>query len=189
MTQVKTFTVDEYFALERASDVKHEYIDGEIREMPGTSRSHSSIQYRLLGWLYVHFNAVSNPCFVSGSESRVSIDQTKYVYPDVVVTCGEEQYLPGVHPDTLTNPTLIVEILSDSTAEYDQGDKLNLYHEVESLQQIVFVDQYRVVVQVWTRVGRTWTRREYVGLDSTVMLESIGVTLDLRDMYRDVKFE
>jgi Uma2 family endonuclease len=189
MTQVRLFTVDEYFALERASDVKHEYIDGEIIDMPGATPAHGLIDHQLMLWLGIQFLGEPRRCFVLGSDTRVRVSERQFVYADLTITCGELAYTFDRQPPTLINPTLVIEILSDSTADYDRGDKLALYQSMDSVQQVMHVDQHSPAIDVHTRVGESWTVTTVSGLDSAVTLESIGVTLNLRDIYRDVKFE
>jgi Uma2 family endonuclease len=189
MTQVKLFTVEEYFALERASDVKHEYIDGEIRDMPGVSSAHELIMSNLHYLLMAFYWNGKSACRPAGPELQIGIDRTKYTYPDLSVICGERVFQREEKEYTLVNPTLLVEVLSDSTADYDRGDKLALYQSMDTVQQVMHIEQHSPAIDVHTRVGESWTVTTVSGLDSTVTLESIGVTLNVRDIYRDVKFE
>jgi Uma2 family endonuclease len=189
MTQVRLFTVDEYFALERASDVKHEYIDGEIRLVPGATEQHNLILWNLAKWLMPDEDDAEFDCIGAGPDMRVQIDEARYVYPDLVMTCGERHYLAGANPPTLLNPTLIIEILSQSTAEYDPHEKLELYKAIPSVQQIVIVEQFHPRLVIHTRDEATWHIAERAGLASSVVLDSIGVSIPLKRIYRKVRFE
>jgi Uma2 family endonuclease len=188
MTQVKLFTVDEYFALERASDVKHEYIDGEIRDVPGAKRNHGRIAQqlsRLLGNLLA-----GSDCFIYIADMRVQVDPEKYTYPDLVMVCGEEQYRDEASVDTLLNPTIVIEIISDSTAHYDYGRKLSLYQSVPSIRQIVLVEQDEpFITWVMRTPDASWSHHTASGLDELLTLTAIGLTLPLREVYATVPFD
>ena len=176
------FTPEEYLALERQAEFKSEYFAGEVFAMAGASQRHNLIAanvIRLLGNQLLEHN-----CNVYPSDMRVKIPQVKkYTYPDVVVVCGEEQF-EDEDKDTLLNPSLIVEILSESTEAYDRGKKFEHYQSLESLQEYVLIaqDSYRIERYV-RQDDRTWTYTEFHSRDDVVTLPTIGCTLSLKDVY------
>ncbi|MBA4185314.1 MAG: Uma2 family endonuclease, partial [Acidobacteria bacterium] len=120
----KYISPEEYLALERKAVEKHEYFDGEIYEMAGASEEHATISSNVNASL--NFQLKKRPCKSYQSDLRVHIPATNlYTYPDVVVVCGKPQLLEDAHLDTLLNPTLIIEVLSPSTADYDKGAKFD----------------------------------------------------------------
>jgi Uma2 family endonuclease len=110
-----------------------------------------------------------------------------YTYPDVVVACGQLQ-LEDDRRDTLLNPTIIFEVLSDSTAHYDRGEKFAQYRQIESLQEYLLVSQDRCRIERFVRRGDEWVLREFNDLQDAVDLESVGCTLRLFEVYDRVEF-
>ena len=175
----------EYLASERLAEAKREYIAGEIVAMAGTSRNHSLIESNVLAGLHGQLKGKS--CETYGPDMRVRIDSThSYVYPDVVVACGDIRFEDN-HLDTLVNPTVVIEILSPSTASRDRGIKWQQYRRIPSLVDYLLVaqDQYRI--EQWTRrSGDIWSTNIIEGLDGIVELASIGCRLELGDVYERV---
>ena len=180
-----SFTEDEYLALERASQTKHEFIDGEIISMAGGSPRHSLIATnvaRALG------NALRDrPCAVLGSDQSVNIASIGgYVYPDVTVICGKPE-LGRKNPAAVQNPVLLVEVLSKSTRHYDLGEKFDHSRKLPSLMDFVAIRKNERRVQHWhrTEVGR-WELAEVEG-EGTVELPGLGVTISLAELYEKVE--
>src|SRR5215213_3669301 len=137
-------TPEEYLAIERRSETKSEYFNGEMFAMVGASRKHNLIAGNIFGELRQGLKG--KPCEAYTNDMRVRIPATGlYTYPDVVVVCGEPEF-EDEHIDTLINPTLVVEVLSDSTESYDRGKKAGFYRSVESIGEYLLVsqDEYRV---------------------------------------------
>jgi Uma2 family endonuclease len=182
-TQPKTFlTPEEYLALERASETKCEYVNGEMFLMTGASREHNVIAINIAGELRQQLKG--QPCETYGSDMRVYAPATGlYTYPDVVVVSGEPSF-QDAHVDTLLNPTLIVEVLSESTESYDRGKKFAQYRSVESLTEYLLVaqDEYRVEQFVRQPDGR-WLLADIRSLDASVELSSVPCRLELREVY------
>ena len=112
-------------------------------------------------------------------------DNGLYTYPDISVVCGPEEFLPDAYLDTLLNPTVLIEVLSRSTEQYDRTDKFLLYRELPSLQHYVLVESQRVLVLVYTRTGPgSWTLQEYRGRAAEAPLPAIGAALPLAELYR-----
>lgn len=185
---VKKMSPDEFLAFERAADEKHEYYDGIIVAMSGAKRAHNTISTNLNGLLWQHFKGKN--CENYSNDMRVFVPKTRlFAYPDIVVICGEPQFQDNV-PDTLTNPILLIEILSDSTEGYDRGLKFQNYRSIDSLKEYVLVSQDKASVEKYIKHGDGfWRLSEATGLDELITLESIDCSLTLADVYDKVNFD
>ena len=184
-SQPKTYlTPEEYLAMERQNDYKSEYIDGEVFAMTGASRRHNLITINL--GREVSQQSKGQPCEAYSSEMRVRIPERGYMYPDVVIVCGEPRFEDG-HLDTLLNPTVLIEVLSKSTESYDRGKKFYLYRTIESLAEYVLVaqDEYRVE-QYTKQPDGPWTLAEHRSPEDVVELASVQCTLAPREVYEKV---
>lgn len=173
-------TPDEYVAWEERQDIRHEYAFGEVFPMPGGTFAHFLIISNLAFALRVAL--AGRAAFVLADGMRLQIHGDRYVYPDVSVILGE----PAFRDDrrtTLTNPTLVAEVLSRSTAAYDRGEKLALYGSVASIQEVVLVDAEARRVEVARRTEGGWDVGA-AATDGEVRLESLGVAVALTDVYR-----
>lgn len=182
---VEPLTVAEYFALDAASERKWEYYQGYVRAMAGASFSHSLIAgnaARHLG------NAlVDGRCTTHISDLRVAVTEKVYYYPDIVVVCGPPD-LTDSRPEAVRNPSLVVEVLSDSTGARDRGEKLDAYQQIDSLHTYVLLWQNEARAQVWTRESATrWTAEHVHGLDAVLQVEALGLSLPLAEVYRNVE--
>jgi len=180
-THAVRYTYKEYVWFEQSSNVKHEYLDGQIYAMAGGTPEHSALQATVLSLLFPQLRA--GRCRVHTSDLRVRVLATGLAtYPDVSVVCGTCELDPedGI---SVTNPTLLVEVLSKSTEEYDREEKFAHYKRIPSLRQYVLVSQKERKVEVWSRDGDiTWTCA--VSKDGDVAdLGSIGARLDVRELY------
>ena len=175
-------TVQEYFALERTSDARHEYVDGEILAMAGETPTHNRIARNICVCLENAFGTRSCESFIENIRTRVSPSQ--YRYPDIAALCGEALFDEG-KPPTLLNPAVIVEVLSPSTEVADRGEKFNEYRQLETLTDYILVAQDRIEVAHYARQSeRQWTVTIYVELQDRLVLPSLEVTLTLADVYR-----
>jgi Uma2 family endonuclease len=180
----KRYTPEEYLALERKAKYKSEYCNGFITAMSGASRDHN----RIAGNFYrkISDQLEDGPCEAFVNDMRVRVTPTGlYTYPDVVV-CGEAQFLDD-ELDTLLNPTLIVEVLSPSTEGYDRGDKFSHYRRLDSLREYLLIAQNEVMVERHVRKGKKWVVTKYQDMEETLVLESIGCAVPLRQIYKRVK--
>jgi Uma2 family endonuclease len=184
--QVKTYvSQEEYLAIERKAEYKNEYVNGEVFAMTGASRKHNLIAGNIGAQLNAKLKG--KPCEVYPGEMRVKAPASRsYVYPDVVVVCGEPE-LEDAYLDTLLNPTLVVEVLSKSTESYNRLAKAGYYRTIESLAEYMLVaqDEYRIEQYVKQADGR-WLLADIRGLESIIDLQSIGCSLVLRDVYDKV---
>lgn len=148
----RPITLEEYLVLSAESEEKLEFVNGEIVAMAGAREAHSTVQMNVALALATRLHG-KKPCRVHGSDLRVTIDETGlYAYPDITVVCGQPEWAP-TRPESLMNPGLLVEVLSESTANYDLGAKTAHYRRRESVEGIVHVDSRARRVDVWTRMG------------------------------------
>jgi Uma2 family endonuclease len=178
-------TSAEYLVFERQSEEKHEYQGGEIIAMSGASRAHGRISWNLSGTLFPQLESRGCEAFVS--DMRVHIPVTdRYTYPDLVVACGDPRF-EDAELDTLTTPTLIIEILSPTTEDRDRGTKLFQYRSIPSLEVILLVAQDRVHVEQYLRQGDgSWILTDFDDLETVLELPAIGSRLTLADIYKRV---
>ena len=180
-------TAADYLALERQAETKSEYLNGHIYAMGGASRSHNRITVNLTAVL--HAQLKRKPCEPFSGDMRVKVNPTGlYTYPDVVVVCGEPRF-EDAQVDTLLNPTVIIEVLSDSTEAYDRGGKFAHYRALESLNDYLLVAQDQPRIEHYQRQpdGR-WLYSATDGLDAQVEISTIGCVLHLAEVYERVAF-
>lgn len=177
----------EYLAFERQSDLRHEYINGEVIAMAGASRAHSLIKGNLMGIFKNQLRGQG--CEVHDSDFRVKVEATGLLtYPDLSVVCGEVILADGIF-DTLINPVVIVEVLSPSTRRYDRTEKFSDYRKIPSFKEYILVAQDKAHIERYLRrEDGVWELTEVEGFDSKLSLNSISMTLSLADVYEQVKF-
>lgn len=183
-----THTVEEYLAFERASDTKHEYYAGQIVAMAGASYAHNLIAGDTYASLHAQLRG--QQCTVLPSDQRLRISPVgPLTYPDIMAVCGQPHFTDE-RPDTVTNPTVIIEILSPSTDDDDRGRKTRHYRTLAPLQEYVLIaqDEYRIEHCVRAENGR-WRFTEATDPAATIHLSSIGCTLTLADTYERVTFD
>ncbi len=179
-------SIEEYLAFERGSQEKHEYYKGEVFAMSGAGRRHNIIFSNLFGEVLI--NLKGKPCQPFGSDMRLHIPQnTLFTYPDISVYCGEELN-EDLDNDNAIKPTVLIEILSPSTRDYDRGGKFKLYREIPSLKEYVLVDTESILVEVF-RINQTghWELEEYKSPESILQCTSLSISVALKDIYRATK--
>ncbi|MBX3081205.1 MAG: Uma2 family endonuclease [Anaerolineae bacterium] len=183
----RRLTAEEFLAWERASDTKHEYFDGDIIDFAGTSLDHARILQNIAGLFYNQLRGGN--CQSFSTEIRVRVGKNRaYTYPDVVVICGEPQVADDQR-DTVLNPTLIIEVLSPSTALIDRVKKFDLYTSIPTLQEYVLIHQDRPVSEQYVRQAiDKWLYTRINGLGNHLALPSLGCTLAMTDIYERVVF-
>lgn len=186
--QPRFYTPEAYLDLEATAEDKSEYRDGEIVPMPGGSTDHNEIA----GNLYAHlkFALRQQPYKVFIGDVRLWIPTFRlFTYPDVTVISGEPAFYPG-RTDTVTNPQMIVEVLSQSTRNYDQGDKFDSYRTIPEFQEYVLVDQYQVYVKQFVKTAEGyWLLKEYGGVQQIVTFTSVDFAIRLEEIYEGVKLQ
>ncbi len=179
-------TPEEYLVWERKAPFKNEYLSGQILAMSGASRAHNLITGNTFNGLYNQL--VDRDCEVYTGEMRVKASPTtSYFYPDVVVVCDDPCFEDDTF-DTLLNPTIVVEVLSPSTAAYDKGEKFESYKQIASLQEYILISQDRVNVERHFRLGTQWRTIEFQNLADVLPLDSIRCELPLSYIYRRVQW-
>jgi Uma2 family endonuclease len=188
LPQTSFFTPAQYLAFERATDARHEYLDGQIYAMAGESIEHSRICVNISGELRGQLKG--RPCeALSPNMKVVTSSSGMFAYPDVVVVCGG----PPFHDerrDVLTNPAIIFEVLSPSTEAYDRGEKFLRYRtQIETLQDYVLVSQAKPLVEHFSRrPDGSWVYEAVSGLASVLHLASVDCRLSLEEVYSRVVF-
>ena len=176
-----------YVAFDRDSAGKHEYYDGTIYAMAGGSVRHNRIAGSTYATLYRQLR--QRNCNIYPSDMRVKVVQTGlYTYPDITITCGNEQY-EDEKEDILLNPIIIIEVLSPSTEKYDRGKKFHQYRSILSLREYVLIAQDEYHVEQFTRQSdNTWVFSETIGRDGSIEVRTIQCTLLLEEVYEKVDF-
>ena len=181
------FTVEEYLEFDRKSEIRNEYYNGQIYAMAGGTHNHAIINANISGELRARLKG--RACRTTSSDLRVQIPvKGSYVYPDVVVVCGEPQYGDKV-TDVLLNPTLVIEVLSPSTESLDRGLKSSYYRSHDSLREYAIVSQTEARVEIYTRQPSGWLLAESAGLDTACHFKSVDCTVPLAEIYDKVNFE
>jgi Uma2 family endonuclease len=179
-------TVEEYLELERAAERKHEYLNGEMFAMAGASRRHALIVTNLVRELGQYLK--DRPCEVYSTDMRLRVSPTGlYTYPDVAVVCGPPQFADE-DCDTLLNPTLIVEVLSESTKNYNRGEKFRHYRALSSLVEYVLVAQDSIHIEQYGKRGESWVLMETDDPRGNVRLGSLDCMLPVVEVYHKVEF-
>lgn len=179
---------EEYLEIERKADYKSEYSKGEMFALAGSTKEHNIILVNIIQGLA---NQLSDrPCQVYTNDIRLKVQPSGlYTYPDLIVVCGEQKFEDDKF-DTLLNPTLIVEILSDSTEAYDRGIKFENYRLLESLKEFVIVSQKHMKIEKFKRQpDGKWLLIEAGKPEQAMDLESINCSLKLKDVYKNIEFK
>jgi Uma2 family endonuclease len=178
------YTEEEYFALEEASEIKHEFYRGEIFAMSGGSVNHNRIARNVLTTLDTGLQG--RRCEAFGGDLRVLVETYGlYTYPDVMVVCGGIE-VAEKRNDTITNPQVIIEVLSPSTQAYDQGEKFTFYRTIPTLQEYVMIHQEKPHVEHFRRQENGWLLTDLTALDETLALQSISVEIPFHRIYARV---
>jgi Uma2 family endonuclease len=186
--KLKRLSLAEYLDLEQSEDVRYEYHDGYLTAMAGGSLNHGLICGNVFGEIREGLKRMGNPCRVINSEVKLHVEAVNsFLYPDAQVICGTIQK-SKTEKNAVTNPTLIVEVLSRSTANYDRGDKFFFYRQIPSLEEYVLIEQEKPLVEIYSRQSGLWDIRRFFGLQSQLELKSLGLHLAMDSLYQDVEF-
>ena len=182
-------SAEEYLRLERTALDKHEYVFGDVKAMAGGSFAHNRICASLL--IETGSQLRDKSCIPVGSDQRVQVLRGgAYFYPDMTVVCGEPEFNDATNPENLLNPTLIVEVLSPSTADRDRGEKFMLYRQIPSLRQYLMLDSTTVHAELYTRQANDhWLLIETRDLATVLDLSSVACQLPLARLYQGVVLE
>lgn len=187
---IPQMTETQYLEFERQSDIRHEYIDGQVFAMAGASPRHNLIMMTLSYLIFGHLR--DKDCNAYGESQRLRIDNSKgknYLYPDMSVVCGDSKFTDD-NPQALTNPQLIIEILSPSTAKFDLDDKFALYRQLSSFREYLLVWQDKAkIARYYLNKDNIWEFVDVTGLNAHITLKSIDYRLSLDDVYQRVNFD
>lgn len=181
-------TEAEYLEFNRDSEIRHEYLHGEVVAMAGASPNHNRISLALSSILLIHLRG--KDCEAFGESMRIKIEAADaQTYPDLSVVCGEPQFTDD-NPPALLNPIVLVEILSPSTESYDRGKKFQYYRQLTTLQDYILVSQDAPHIECYFhKPNQNWELSEASGLESSILVPSLDLTLQLSDVYENVKLK
>ncbi len=185
----KYYSPQEYLAILEASETKVEYLNGEIRFMAGGTPRHSLLCSRMNVALAVGLGKKS--CDVYNSDLKVWIDKkNSYVLPDVSVICNNLEYAEK-DKNAITNPTIVVEVASESSFDYDYGTKLKLYRHIQSLRDHIIVNQDEAKIDIFSRKENVdiWLLQSFEDLEAEIYLESLDISIPLAEIYEGVNFD
>lgn len=186
--KLNNISIKEYIAIEKANDVKYEYLDGSIYAMAGGTVKHTTICGNVFFEIETALRGANKPCRTYNTDAKIRIEsKNSYVYPDATVVCGEPE-MSEHKPDAVTNPTVIVEVLSKSTVGYDRGDKFYLYRQIESLQEYILIEQEEAKIEIYKRKGDLWHISRVTGLEAELFISSLDVSIELKQIYLNVDF-
>lgn len=174
-------TAEQYLAREESAEERSEFVGGYVYAMAGGTDSHIQISFNLTR---VISEKLRGKCRAYQSEMKVWVERADaFYYPDVTVVCGEQKFFRG-RRGAIENPTLLVEVLSEGTKEYDKNDKFFAYQKIESFREYLLVSQQKHAVQQYIRQpDGNWKIQASIGADSSVYLESLDLEIPLRDVY------
>ncbi|MEO0059341.1 MAG: hypothetical protein RLZZ312_988 [Bacteroidota bacterium] len=186
--ELKYISAEEYLYYERKAETKHEYFQGEIFAMSGASFVHNRIFSNTLADVVTKLKG--KKCNAFGSDLRIHIPKnTLYTYPDITVICGKIENTDDSF-DTAKNPTVIFEILSKSTRNYDKGQKFTLYRDIETLKEYILIDSEKLSIEKFSKNNdNSWTLTEFQALSDIFHIKAIAIDLALIDIYDGVDFE
>lgn len=178
-------SVEDYLILDNGSTTaRYEYLDGELTMQAGGSTAHSKIKMNLAGLLYEPLR--KKPCRAFDSDTRLQLSQTRYVYPDLAISCDKRDHVAS-DVMQIRYPRVVFEVLSQSTEVIDRIKKLAYYRECPTIDEYIMVDSRKIKVEIYRRRERDWTLQTF-GPGDFLTLESINVQLSIDDIYEDVNF-
>ncbi|MFB2972473.1 Uma2 family endonuclease [Aerosakkonema sp. BLCC-F183] len=187
-TQQRYYTPEEYLALEETAEYKSEYHDGEIVPMTGGTTNHNQIALNVSVALSVAFKSKDYRVFMG--DVRLWIPRfNRFTYPDVMVIAGQPEYYNN-RKDTITNPQVIIEVLSKSTKGYDRSDKFRFYRTIPTFQEYILLDQNQMSIEQFSKqANKRWSYSVYDEEDTALVFSSFQVEVSLADIYEKVDFE
>jgi Uma2 family endonuclease len=187
--QEQKYTLSDYFELEEAAEEKHEFLNGKIVDMPGGTGPHNLISANMITALKIALKPKQSTFLVMGSDMKIVIEAFNRVrYPDAVVVSEYLDYYGG-RQDVITNPLLIVEVLSDGTEKVDRGPKFEEYKTLPSFKEYVLISQQLPYITTYFREeDDLWRIRSISDLGGSVFLRSLDCTLSLSDIYEHIDF-
>jgi Uma2 family endonuclease len=182
----KLLSSDEYFQMEENSEIKHEFYRGDVFAMAGAKRKHNIVVSNLIITIGSSFK--NRPCVVYPSDMRVRVEEGRhYTYPDLSLVCGRSEFSDSKQT-TLINPQVIIEVLSDSTENYDRGKKFQAYRTIPSLQSYILVGSESPLIELFSKLpNNTWVLSD--AIENRIFIPSLDLTLSLSDVYDKINWE
>ena len=181
-------SIEEYLETEANALEKHEFYKGEVFAMAGASIQHNQVTRNTLSAIDEHLKK-SGKCQIFPSDLKVhSQVNSLFTYPDLTIICGEIETLTK-HKDVVTNPTVLIEVLSASTQDYDRGSKFKLYRDIPTLKEYILISSLEVLVEKYDKqANNTWVLQEYKTENASFIISAIGMEIQVLSFYRDVIF-
>jgi Uma2 family endonuclease len=180
LIETATMTVEEYIAFEEKSETRHEFINGQLYEMAGTTDRHNFVCGNIYIMLRQIFKGTLSRIFIENVKVRILNDKD-YTYPDIVIT-GDER--DEISTQIKRYPSVIVEVLSDGTRVYDKTDKFIRYQKIESLRHYLTVEPEKTLVECYTKqADGSWEVETFTNISETISLPALNITLSMRDIY------
>ncbi len=183
------YSLEEYFELDRNSEERWEFWDGEIFNMSGVSRNHGLVEMNIS--IFLGARLMAKGCQLLPANIRIKVpSMPPYRYGDLSALCGQPKFEKIGGVDALTNPSLIIEVLSDSTEAYDRGDKFTHYKSIPAFSEYLLVAQHRPHISQFIKQNDgSWIYREFNSLTDKVKLETLGCELSLSEIYQSITFD
>ena len=189
--KISNLTVKEYIQQEINSGIKYEFHNGKIYALAGGTLNHGLISGNIYSELRNKLQSKLSTCLPFNSDVKLHINESNsYVYPDTMVICGEIEKSQE-DSNSVTNPILIIEVLSKSTAEYDRGDKFHLYRQISTFKEYILIEQGRYIVDVHFKHENSdlWRITRYEGLDKIVKIQSLNIEISMEEIYYRTELE
>ncbi len=187
-SEKQIYTPEEYLQLEEKSEEKHEYRQGEIVLMTGGTTNHNKLAGKLYARLLLALEDQNHEVYMGDVRLWIP-DYREYTYPDIMVVEGQPVYQPP-GTTTITNPSIIVEVLSKSTQARDRGDKFRFYRSIPEFKEYILIDQYSVLVEHFVKTSEhQWMLTEYATKESQLSLDSVEFEISLEELYKRVNFD
>ncbi|MBF2097338.1 MAG: Uma2 family endonuclease [Gloeomargaritaceae cyanobacterium C42_A2020_066] len=184
----KSYTEEEYLAMEVTSEIRSEYRNGDIIAMPGDTPTHNEVTATLMFLLMSSLRKKPYSIFITDQRLWIP-ERAMYTYPDIMVTARPTPLKAG-RKDTIIDPILIAEVLSESTQGYDRGDKFAAYRTIPTLQDYLLIDPNTPHIEYYAKQGeQQWLFTEYSSLEQSFILASVNVQIPLMELYETVEFE
>lgn len=184
----KKVSFKKYLEIEQNEGVKYEFHRGEVYAMAGGSNAHGRICRNISAELHSMVSKKSGPCESFSSENKLYIpSEDRAFYPDAMVICENDKENGRAH--YLTNPTVIIEVLSDSTEIYDRTDKFRYYRKIPTLREYILISQKTADVEVYKKVSDLWHTRFITGLEEKLYIKILDIEISLKDIYLNINFD
>ncbi len=183
----KLYSISEYLEMEKKSLEKNEYHNGKIVAMSGGTFAHAILANRIGRLVENGIDANEQDCVAGNSDLKIFIEKAnRLVYPDVTILCDEPEYYKN-DKQAITNPIIIIEVLSDSTEKYDRGEKFHMYSSLPSFKEYILINQHQPIVDSLFREDASyWKMHTTIGLDKTFPIHSLGFEINMTDLYKKV---